>query len=382
MPSGRRLILTAGFAMFSMFFGSGNLVFPLLIGRNTLGQSDIATLGLILTAVIVPCLGLLGMILFDGDYNKFFARLGKIPAFMLIFVMFSLLGPFGVVPRCITVAFGGVGMLFPHLPQALFSLGFCALVGALIWQRNKVVDIIGLVLTPFKLGGIMLMVLIGLWYGQPSVPTNISTLKAFTEGVFKGYQTMDLIAAFFFSSTTVYYMRMNLPHQDAKTLFKYSAISSLIGAGLLSIAYTGFVRLGAQYAPLLMDVNPEELLATVAFHSMGSLALPVVSITMAVACLATAVILSSLFVDFLQNDLLGNRINHGVSVVISLLITFCMSQLGFAKICDILGSLLELAYPALIALAIMNIINQDPKARWTTIPFWIILGGSILYKII
>lgn len=368
--------------MFSMFFGSGNLVFPLLIGRNTLGQSDIATLGLVITAVIVPCLGLLGMILFNGDYNRFFSRLGKVPCFLMIAIMLCLLGPFGVVPRCITVAYGGIGMLFPQWPQIWFSLFFCALVGLLIWQRNKVVDIIGLILTPFKLGGIMFMVIIGLWYGQPSIPTNISTLKAFTEGVFKGYQTMDLIAAFFFSSTVVYYMRTNLPKADDSSLLKHSVAASLIGAGLLSIAYMGFVRLGAQYAPLLVDVKAEELLATVAFHSMGSIALPVVSITMAVACLATAVILTSLFVDFLQNDVLNGRINHGISVIISLIVTFGMSQLGFAKICEILGGLLELAYPALIALAIMNIINQDPKARWTAIPFWVILGSSIIYKFV
>ncbi len=377
----RKIVLTAGFAMFSMFFGSGNLVFPLLIGKEALSQAPWATLGLIGTAVIVPFLGLLGMILYDGDYNRYFSRLGKVPAFLTLFIL-SLIGPFGVVPRCITVAYGGISLMLPSLSYPLFSLGFCALVTVLIWQRNKVVDIIGLILTPFKLGGIMLMMIVGLWVGVSPSESSLTPLQAAAEGLFKGYQTMDLIAAFFFSSTIVYYMRDHLGKEDDKrSLFRLSFAASLIGASILSIAYVGFVYLGAKYAPLLQTARPEEMLALVAFESMGNIALPIISITMGVACLATAVILCSLFVDFIQTDVTKNKITHGQSVFATVLITYAMSLLGFNTICHWLGLILEITYPALIVLAITNIISQNPHSRMGAVPFWLCLIISIGAKI-
>ena len=66
-------IFTTGLALFSMFFGAGNLVFPLLIGQ-TVGAENVwfAIAGLGLTAVIVPFVGLASMLLFQANYYKFF----------------------------------------------------------------------------------------------------------------------------------------------------------------------------------------------------------------------------------------------------------------------------------------------------------------------
>lgn len=380
--SHKKIVLTAGFAMFSMFFGSGNLVFPLLIGKETTGVYPYSLLGLIITAVIVPFLGLLGMILYDGDVKKYFAKLGKVPSFLLIAMMLSLMGPFGVIPRCITVAYGSVSLLFPHLPYYMFSFGFCAAIVALIWQANKVVDVIGLILTPFKLGGLALMMLIGLWFSEPIPMTDFSAKAAFAEGLTLGYQTMDLMAAFFFSSTTVIYLRNNLDASAPRSqLLKLSIAASLIGASILSLAYIGFVTLGAKYAPVLATVQPEAMLAVIAQHTLGQYAMPAIALTMAVACLATAVILSTLFVDFLREEVLKEKITRPQSIFLSLGTTFGISLLGFSKICELLGIILEIAYPALIALAITNICNKIFDMRQGKLPFWITLAISGLMKV-
>ena len=382
MYSYRRLILTAGFAMFSMFFGSGNLVFPLLTGQLVLDQSGWATFGFIVTAVIVPFLGLLGMILYNGDYNRYFSRLGKIPAAVLIFIMLALIGPFGVVPRCVTVAYGGLNLLIPDLSYPLFSLIFCGTIMSLIWRRNKVIDLIGLVLTPFKLGGIAVMLIVGLWYGQPSAPSSFEAWPALKEGFFLGYQTMDLMAAFFFSSTTVYYLRHNLGSDPTpqKTLIRLSIASSMIGAGLLSLAYIGFVQLGAKYASVLQGIKPEEMVVKIAFNSLGAFALPVIAATMAIACLATAVILCSVFVDYLQDHVTKNKVNHSYLVVFTIAIAFVMSLLGFSAICQWLGLILTVAYPALIALSIVNVLKPDQDWKGA-LPFWGILALSLGHQL-
>lgn len=384
----RKTVLTAGFAMFSMFFGSGNLVFPLLIGKEALHQYPMAILGLLVSAVLVPFLGLISIILFDGNYRDYFERLGKIPAFLLISVILMLIGPFGVVPRCITVAYGGFNLIYPSLSITLFSFLFCLTIMGLIWSKNRVVDIIGLFLTPFKLGGIVILILFGLWFGDQPIEGGMSSGESFKNALFTGYQMMDLMAAFFFSSTIVYYLRSHLSaEEDPKTLIKMSIGASLIGALLLSLVYIGFVTLGAKYAPYLQDASPEQLLVAIGGHALGYFAKPVITIVLAVGCLATAVILSTLFTDFLSQDVTKGHLKRPQAIFITMTITFIVSLLGFAKLMTLLGSILDVAYPALIALAIMNIMSKLVPfhkgalihTQWV---FWGVLGVTAGLKVL
>ena len=64
--------ITTGLAMFSMLFGAGNIVFALAIGQYAQDKNLFAILGLLITAVGVPFLGLIAMTLFGGDYKKLF----------------------------------------------------------------------------------------------------------------------------------------------------------------------------------------------------------------------------------------------------------------------------------------------------------------------
>ena len=63
------LILSSAFAMFCMFFGSGNLIFPLGIGQKVTGAYSYGILGLSVTGVILPFLGLIVTFLFQGSYG-------------------------------------------------------------------------------------------------------------------------------------------------------------------------------------------------------------------------------------------------------------------------------------------------------------------------
>ncbi|RZI46835.1 branched-chain amino acid transport system II carrier protein [Candidatus Finniella inopinata] len=365
--SAYKIVLTAGFAMFSMFFGSGNLVFPLLIGFQSLSHHSYAILGLLVTAVCVPFLGLLGIIQFQGNRDSYFSSLGKFTAFALVLLMLTLMGPFGVMPRCITVAFGGLAVLTPGMPFWVFSLGFCLLLAALIWQRNKIVSIIGLFLTPFKLGSIILLIIFGLWYGPDVMPATQTSTHAFWLGISQGYQTMDLIAAFFFATTIYEYLQLRLKeagqlNPSVPQLFRWGLSASLVGAFLLSVVYVGFTLLGAKYAVYLDNIPPESMLVEIAKHALGAYAMPVVAFTLAISCLATATVLATLVVDFLQQDISRNRLSRPQSIAITLALTFGMSLLGFKTICQFLGTILEWIYPLLVVYAVIQIARKSFRA--------------------
>lgn len=346
-----------------------------------------AILGLLVTAVLVPFLGLVSIILFDGNYRTYFERLGKLPALFLIAAILMLIGPFGVVPRCITVAYGGFSLIFPSLSITPFSFLFCLTIVALIWSKNRIVDIIGLFLTPFKLGGIVILILFGLWYGEQPIVGEMSSGASFKNAFFTGYQMFDLMAAFFFSSTIVYYLRNHLSAGEGpKTLIKMSIGASLIGAFLLSLVYIGFVMLGAKYAPHLQDTHPEQLLVAIGGHTLGYFAKPIIAVVLAVGCLATAVILSTLFADFLVQDVTKEKLKRPYAIVITMAITFVVSLLGFQKLMVILGYILDVAYPALIALAIMNTVDRVIPSKsshiHTQVAFWGVLGVTAVLKIL
>src|SRR5688572_9085728 len=113
--------LTMGLAMFSMFFGAGNVIFPLIIGQATGEQIPYALLGLLLTAVGIPFTGLITMILFQGDYNNFFARFSTSLGLLLMWMIMLLLGPFGAIPRCIALSYSTCKAILPSLSSPLFS---------------------------------------------------------------------------------------------------------------------------------------------------------------------------------------------------------------------------------------------------------------------
>lgn len=371
--SSPRLIVTAGFAMFSMFFGSGNLVYPLITGTATAGQTLWAIMGFLVTAVSLPFLGLAAMVLYEGDYHAFFGKLGRVATFALVFMMLTLMGPFGVMPRCITVAFGGVAPMVPSLSFSAFSIGFCLLTAALIWQRNRIVDIIALFLTPFKFGSIVVLILLGLWFNHGTlIHTTMPAKEAFTSGLFEGYQTMDLMAAFFFGCTIYEYLRMRLQshfgYVDKARLFKLSLYASLFGGLLLSLVYIGFLFLGAAYSTVIAHVEPEFMLSTIAHEALGSYGMPVVGLTLAVSCLATATVLATLFVDFLKDDICQGRLARPVGIGLTLTVTFVVSLFGFQSIRTALGAILSWTYPFLVVYTLVSIygcLRHSKKAHTT-----------------
>src|SRR5690554_6254558 len=105
-------IFAIGMAMFSMFFGSGNTVFPVFIGQMAQEQAGAAIGGLLITAVLVPFFGLVCISLFDGKYLDFFKRLGVVPGWGIAILIMSLIGPFAAIPRCIVIAYATFSTFF------------------------------------------------------------------------------------------------------------------------------------------------------------------------------------------------------------------------------------------------------------------------------
>ncbi len=355
----KALIVSTGLAMFSMFFGSGNLVFPLLVGQMSQGHYLLASLGILLTGVVVPFMGILAMFLFNGDQNGFFSRLGKSATFWFPLFALSLMGPFGVLARCITVAHGSFRMLAPDSTLWVFSLVSCIVLFVLTISKNRVVTLLGTILTPILLASLAAIAFFGLASTDLPVAQATGAWNSFKDGILQGYQTMDLLAAFFFSVFVIKHLQehKDISNDPAASLPVFMK-ASFVGAGLLSSIYLVLVLLGAMYAPQLAAVPPQEMLGRVAELALGTWAAPIVCSAVILACLTTAIVLASLFADFLKKEICKDRIPFSLALATTLGIAFFISTLQFSGIMAFIAPILEFTYPALIVLTAVSIFHK------------------------
>ncbi|MBX9744099.1 MAG: branched-chain amino acid transport system II carrier protein, partial [Chlamydiales bacterium] len=266
--------LTAGLALFSMFFGAGNLIFPLFIGRVVGHHIWFAIAGLGLTAVIVPLLGLISMMLFQGDTRRFFGRVGVYPGIFLLLLLQLILGPFGVIPRLITLMHATIKPYFFEMPLMLFSIFIGLLIFGSSYKRSRLIAFLGVYLTPVLLLSLMALVFFGLMDGSSLSFTALSAKESFLEGLLGGYNTMDLIAAFLFATVVLPHFQketeLEHPAQRQKSLIKKMVFSSLIAAVLLFLTYIGLCLISARHAAALgPDYPTEQLLGAIAVNILG-----------------------------------------------------------------------------------------------------------------
>ncbi len=378
-------ILITGFAVFAMFFGAGNSVFPLEIGRDTGIYNIYAIAGLLLTAVIMPFIGLISMIFFDGDYKAFFYRIGKIPGFIVIVTVLFIIGPFSAMPRCITLSHAALKLYFPGLSLFVFSLISALLIFVLTVRESKLLDILGYYLSPILIVSLAVVIIKTLLSGSTAGLGRLDITNLFAYGFIEGYKTMDLFAAIFFASVVLGILRKTLvikTSKDTHSLELKTFRVSCVAAVLLGAAYIGMSYAAAFQGNVLLGVPAEELLVTIAYNVMGSAFGVFASAIVALACLTTAITLAVLFAEFMRSELFNNKINYLTSLVITLIVTTYYANLGFGKIVEYAGPFLEIAYPSIIVLALVNIAYKAFNFKYVMIPVYLTFVLSLGYKLL
>ncbi len=345
-----------GLAIFSMFFGAGNLIFPLIIGYLSLDSFPYALAGFLLTAVGVPFLGLFSLFSSSKTTLGFFSKIGKKSGLFLACLILLILGPIGSSPRCLTLAYATLSLSFPGLS----SLAFCGICSILlfffVYRKDKVVSLLGNFLSPLKLAFLGALILLGfLKIPQATLSSEkIPFYSHFLKGLFQGYNTMDLLAAFFFAPLILTSLQKEEKH-ERKRAFK---IASFVGAFLLSMVYLGFSVLSYLYAKELGEIAPEKLLAALSLKILGKKGALLFSITIALSCFTTAVALIAAFTHFVYEELFEKKFSYKNILVFSLIATFLFSTLSFQGISLILTPLLKGIYPLVILLTLSNLFSS------------------------
>ena len=368
--------VATGLAMFAMFFGAGNIIFPLLLGQVMGDQNFYAVLGMLLTAVVMPIVGLMAMVLYQGDYEQFFYRVGKAPGFFLILLSLILLGPFCVIPRAVTLTHAIFDYTVFSTELWSFSAIACLVIFIFAASRGKVIDLVAYFLTPLLLVFLAIIVIKGLLTPGMAQASHQTIGGAFSHGMIEGYNTLDLMSGLFFSTLVVLRIHQHAPtthKNNSRYLVMATLKASFVGGGLLALTYIGMSFVTAIHGshPLVAAARPDQLIGAVALAILGKQAGIIAVLATALACLTTAISLTVIFAEFIQKHLFKNKLSYVACVALTLLVTFGMSLLSFSGIMKLILPVIIVFYPVFIVLSLLNIAYK--LFGWQTIKLPLVL---------
>ena len=243
MKLNKKNMVVISFMLFSLFFGSGNLIFSPFLGQNAGEHTFTAMAGFLLTAVVLPVLGVIVVARFDG-LDKLSGKAGKRFAFIFTVLIYLSIGPGLGIPRAASVPFEMA--VSPYLPNdanrtlwmVLYSALFFLVALWLCLNPGKLVQRIGRVLTPSLLILLVLLFISFVTKGNVNVAPTLDSYQssAFLKGFTEGYNTMDTIAALNFGlviSTTLVSFGLN----EKKDRITHTVYAGIFAGSILAIVY-------------------------------------------------------------------------------------------------------------------------------------------------
>ena len=354
-------IIVVGFALFAMFFGAGNLIFPPYLGVISGSSWITGFTGFILSDVGLALLAILAAAKCNGDINKVLGRSGKNLAIILGSAIMICLGPLVAIPRTSATTFEmGVQPLFSGFSPILFSIIFFAATFILTIKPSKVVDIIGAYLTPALLVALAILIIKGIIIpiGEMSSTPLIENL--FSEGIKQGYQTMDALGAVALSAVIITSLA-NKGYKDEEQKVKLTLKSGVVAAIGLVLVYGGLTYLGATVSTMYgTDVVRTKLIVEITASLLGTPGKVILAIIVALACLTTSIGLTSATAQFFEKITYG-KLKYELVVTVVCVFSAIVSNFGVSTIIQFAAPILDIIYPATMVLVIMTLFGTKIK---------------------
>ncbi|WP_458413297.1 branched-chain amino acid transport system II carrier protein [Schinkia sp. CFF1] len=376
-------IITVGFMLFALFFGAGNLIFPVMLGQLAGENVWAANAGFIVTGVGLPVLGVLALG-FSGksDLQSLASRVHPIYGTFFTCALYLSIGPLFAIPRTATVSYEiGIkpflGENAGFLPLLIFSIIFFVVTLFFSLKSSKLVDVVGKVLTPILLLSIaVLIVAVFLTpMGEIQAPTEHYLNNAFFKGFQEGYLTMDALAAFVFGIIIINTMK-NSGAVTKKEIMTSSLKVALIAGGLLAAIYSSLAYLGATSVSEIGRLdNGGAVLAAVSAHYFGSYGNALLSIIVIAACLTTSIgLITSCAAYF-------NKLVPGISytkwAIIFTIFSTIIANFGLSTLISISVPVLVTLYPLAICLLVLTFLHPLFKGKKEVYQISILLTGIV-----
>ncbi len=376
----RSTVVTVGLAIFSMFFGAGNLMYPIKAGFDSGQFFTIGLLGFLITTVLLPVLGLVSIILFNGNYREFFGRIGTIPGALAIAFSMAVMGPFIAMPRTVTLSHTMLEPFLNNMSLVLFSIIFCALTFLVTYKENKVIQFLSHIISPALLGSLGYILIKAIANPQPIMETTKSAGTIFYEQAVLGYAHLDLFGGIFFASMIINLLKKNLSKNDdynIRTLALTCIKGSFVSAFLLAIIYIGLFFLGSYYGPMVQVNNLAKLFSAISFAVVGCSGAFAIAIAVALACFSTIVALAMVLAEYIHKEVTRTALPFLPALALVLTVTAGISCYGLDSIMYYSAPFINTGYPVLITITVCNLAYKLFNFTPIKVPVLLTLIGSV-----
>ncbi len=371
--------------LFAIFFGAGNLIFPLSLGQAAGTELIPAIIGFLMTGVGLPLLGVIAIGMSKNeDVQSISAKVH--PLFGLLFpvVIYLTIGPLFAVPRTGTVSYeiGIAPLLSEGLKTSgwgmlLYSVVFFTVTYFLALNPGKVVDRIGKMLTP-----VLLVILTALLVqnivsplGEITAPLAAYEAAPFFKGFQEGYLTMDTIGSFVFGLIVINAIRSK-GVDSPKQIAKVCTTAGLIAAAGLGLVYVGLAYSGATSVQAIGHLENGGLIisqiSNLQFGLSGSL---ILSVAITFACLTTSIgliVACSSYFNKLRPSISYKKYVLGLTLVSALI-----SNVGLTQIISFSIPVLVAIYPIVIVLITLTLFGSLLRNRNAIYTWSVLLTGIV-----
>ena len=355
-------IFVIGFALFSMFFGAGNVIFPPYLGLGCGKQWFLGFVCYYLADIGLALLALFA-ILRRGGPEGITRRQGKVPAAILMSAIVLCIGPMLAIPRTAATTYEmSLAPLVSGFSPVLFSALFFLLILFLCVRESAVVDIVGKILTPALLIGLLALIIKGVLDPIGPVPDRVLVDNVPFTGIEAGYQTMDVLATMVFGIIVLKSAKSK--GHDGKSMFRVVAGAGVVAGAALLVVYLGLTYLGVTMSRFFdLSVLRTFLVVAIVRNLMGYAGIVLFSVVVALACVTTAVALVSSAAGYFST-LSGGRLRYSWLAAAICLFSAVVSCIGLDQIVSIASPVLSIVYPPTLVLIFLSFFDRHIRSDW------------------
>ncbi len=366
----------AGFALFSMFFGAGNLMLPPLLGFKAGDAWFLVTLGFVVSAVIIPLLGIFAHARLQGTMHDFSKKVS--PKFSLVYCLLVYAISIALPsPRTASVTHEMAIQPFFDVSSWVTSSIYFLFVLVFVLNRSRILGLLGKFLSPIIFIVILSIICIGIFSTQAAIsPSDFQT--PVINGLLEGYQTFDAIGAVVVGGVII--VSLKIKGEENTIRNKELMINSGIVAGLgLLLIYAGMIYTGALFNTQFdSDIARTELLSGISLKTLGNIGKTLLSILVALACFTTAVGIITGTADFMKGIFGNSQKIYVLTAVIGSVLGVLMGQFDVHYIIDVAVPALMFIYPITIVLIFLNVL---PEKITSPLVFRAVVLVTILFSL-
>ena len=353
-----------GFALFAIFFGAGNLIFPPYLGVTAGENWGITTLAFLISDPLLSIIAVMVVAALGGSALNVGRRIHPLFASALAAICVLLIGPIFAVPRTGASTHEiFVQSYFPSAPQWITSLVFFGIVLWITYQENSVMDAIGKYLTPILLVILFCIFVAAIVQPDATFATTDGT-GLFAQGFKEGYQTMDVLGAPLLAGVVMKDITRR-GYLNKKDQFRMMFGVGIVAFILLALVYSTLAYSGASMSTVIdSTAQRAAMLTTIVKNLLGSWGQLAMGLAVCFACLTTAIGLTTTCGQYFEEVSKG-KISYKKTILVTVAVEFIISFVGVDSLINLAVPVLTFIFPIMIALILFSAFDQYIPYDWT-----------------